>query len=335
MKSYRRSALWLASAIGLSIFAAPGNAAEFKFNLANVAPANSLPAMADGNFAKAVMKKSGGRIEVVTHPGGALGFKERDQFTAVADGALEMANTPFDKLVGLAPIFALQSLPFLTPTVAETKVMLDVARPWYEKAFNGSNQTLLFGAPYTPQGIWAKKLIRTVADLKGLKMRTYDVTGTKTFLAAGAKPVQMSWADVSSSLSTNIIEAVLTSDESGVSARFWDQGLKYFNFLGYTMGIGAVTMNLNKYKSLPPDLQKVIRDAAAETEKQAWEMAIIRVASNKKVMEENKANFVDNVPVVVINFLKKAGAPRLDEWKASMGVDADKVMSEFKKKASK
>ena len=247
----RRVALGLGGAYGVTTLVAPATAADFKFNLANVSGANSLPAMADKIFADLVAAKSGGRIEVVSHPGGALGYKERDQYTAVEDGGLEMANTPFDKLVGLAPIFELQSLPFLTPTIAETKAMLDAARPWYEAAFNQANQTLLFGAPYTPQGIWARKLIRTPADLKGMKMRTYDVTGTKTFLAAGAQPVQLSWADVPSGLSTNVIEAVLTSDESGVSARFWDLGVKYFNFLGYTMGIGAVTMNMKKF-TLPP-----------------------------------------------------------------------------------
>ncbi len=334
MNITRRSALGLGGGLALTSFIGPSHAADFKFNLANVSGANSLPAIADKLFATLVAEKSGGKIEVVVHPGGALGYKERDQYTAVEDGGLEMANTPFDKLVGLAPIFELQSLPFLTPTIRETKAMLDAAQPWYERAFNAANQTLLFGAPYTPQGIWAKKLIRSPADLKGLKMRTYDVTGTKTFLAAGAQPVQLSWADVPSGLSTNVIEAVLTSDESGVSARFWDLGVKYFNFLGYTMGIGAVTMNLKKFKALPPDMQAVIRSAAAEAEKKAWEMAVGRVAENKKTMTSNGAVFVEDVPAEVINFLKKAGAPRFDEWKAKQGADADKIMAAFKAKTS-
>ena len=333
MNLSRRVALGLGGAYGLATLVAPATAADFKFNLANVSGANSLPAMADKIFADLVAAKSGGRIEVVSHPGGALGYKERDQYTAVEDGGLEMANTPFDKLVGLAPIFELQSLPFLTPTIAETKAMLDAARPWYEAAFNQANQTLLFGAPYTPQGIWARKLIRTPADLKGMKMRTYDVTGTKTFLAAGAQPVQLSWADVPSGLSTNVIEAVLTSDESGVSARFWDLGVKYFNFLGYTMGIGAVTMNMKKFTSLPANLQAAIRDSAAEAEKKAWEMANERVGQNKKTMADNGAVFVEDVPAEVINHLKTAGAPRFDEWKAKQGADADKIMAAFRSKA--
>jgi TRAP-type transport system periplasmic protein len=328
----RRGVLLVATATGLAVFSAAGFAADFKLNLANVSGANSLPAMADQIFAKAVAEKSGGRIEVVTHPGGALGYKERDQYTAVEDGAVEIANTPFDKLVGLAPIFELQSLPFLTPTIPETKTMLDVAKPWYEKAFNNANQTLLFGAPYTPQGIWARKLIKGPEDLKGLKVRTYDVTSTRTFQAAGAQPIQLSWADVPSSLSTNVVEAVLTSDESGVSARFWDQGVKYFNFLGYTMGIGAVTMNLKKFNALPPDLQKAVRDAAAQAEKQAWEMATSRVGENKKTMVQNGAVFVEDVPAVVIDHLKKAGAPRLDDWRSKQGPDADKILAEFKAK---
>ncbi len=333
MSVMRNAAVWtITSLSAVAILGAVNTAHAIKMNLGNPNPATSLSGETDQMFTDLVRKKTNGTVDITPHFGGALGYKGRDQYTAAEDGAIAFASTPFDKIVGFAPIYALQSLPFLTPTVAETKAMFDVAKPYYDKAFSGANQTLLYGAPWTPQGIWAKKRIRSVADLKGLKMRAYDVTGLKTFIAAGAAPVQLSWTDVVPALSTNTIEAVLTSDESGVNGKFWEYGVKYFNFLGYSMGISAVTMNRDRYKSLSADQQKAIRDAAAESEAWAWEKAKTRVAKNKAIMLKNKAEYITDVPAQVIDHLKKAGAPLLDEWKEKMGPEADEILAAFKKK---
>jgi len=304
-----------AGVVAASLLATPVQGADYKFNLADEYPATSLPGQAERYFADQVQQRSGGRIEITLHLGGALGYKSRDHYTAVLDGAVQMASTPFDKIIGLAPIYALQSLPFVTPTIEKTELMYKVARPYYETAFNKANQTLLFGAPWTPSGIWAKNRITSIDDLKGLKVRTLDVTSTKTFKDAGTAPIQMSWGDVLPALSTNLISAVLTSDEGGVSAKIWESGAKYFNALGYTMGINAVTMNLDVYNKLPDELKKAIRDAAAEAEAHSWGVARSRVEANRKIMKVNGASFVDDVPKVVIDHLLKAGAPAFDEWK--------------------
>lgn len=307
-------------------------AAEFEFDLANEYAASSLPGQTETYFIEQLKEKSGGKIEVTAHFGGALGYKSRDHYSAVRDGAMAMASTPIDKLVGFAPIFPIQTMPFVSPTIDQTETLFQVCRPYYEKALNKANQTLILGSPWTPQGIWAKTKITSVDDLKGLKIRTYDVIGTKTLKAAGLAPIQLSWADVVPALSTGTIVGVLTSDEGGVNSKFWELGAKYFNFLGYGMGINALTMNLDAYNRLPEDQQKLLREVAADAEKRAWQIARSRVDSNKKIMQESGAFFVDDVPKEVIEHLKTAGAPLLEEWKKEMGADADAILTEYRKR---
>lgn len=309
-------------------------AQEFKFNLANEYPAASLPALADKDFADLLKARSGGRIEVTLHLNGSLGYKSRDHYNAVLDGAVQLASTPFDKIVGLAPVYALQTLPFVTPTIEKTELLFQITRPYYEAAFNKANQTLLFGEPWTPSGVWSKSRLGSIEELRGLKLRTIDSIATKTFRDAGAAPIQMSWGDVMPALTTNVITAVQTSDEGGVSVKIWEAGAKYFNFIGYGMGISAVTMNLDAFNKLPADLKKAVRDAAAETEKKYWALVRTRVDANKKIMGDAGAVFVDDVPAAVIDHLMKAGAPMLDEWKKQMGPDADKILAEFKNKST-
>src|SRR5262245_20938799 len=141
-------------ALAATLIAQSGAAQEFKFNLANEYPASSLPALADKDFADALKARSGGKIEVALHHNGSLGYKSRDHYNAVADGAVQLASTPFDKIIGLAPVYALQTLPFVTPTIDKTETLFQITRPYYEAAFNKANQTLLFGEPWTPSGVW-------------------------------------------------------------------------------------------------------------------------------------------------------------------------------------
>ena len=134
-------------------------------------------------------------------------------------------------------------------------------------------------------------------------------------------------------LSTNTIEAVLTSDESGVNGKFWEYGVKYFNFLGYTMGISAMTMNLDRYNSLSDAQKDQLRAAAKEAEDWAWAGVHDRVKSNKGIMAKAGAEFITDVPQDVIDHLKKAGAPMLGEWKKKMGPDSEVILADFKKRA--
>ena len=239
------------------------------------ASASAISVLADAHFARLLSERSGGRIRMATHFGGALGYESRDHFEAVETGALDLASSPLDKLVGFAPIFQLQSLPFLTPGQREARALYEVARPYYEAAFREVGQTLLYASPLTPIGIWAKRRLEHPAQLAGLKIRTFDRNGAATLKTAGAAPVQLAWSDVVPALSTNLIEAVLTSDEGGVAGKFWEH-MEYFHDLGYGVGVSVVHMNSRVLDGLPADLQAIVRETAAEVETAAWERARLR-----------------------------------------------------------
>ncbi len=182
----------------------------------------SLPGQADKDFGRLVGEYSKGRIKVVHHFGGALGYKSRDHFAAVEDGAVPLASTYAGTFIGMDPIWMYQSVPFLATKSSETRASVNTARPWINRAMGKGGQFMLMAEPWTPVGIWANKPITSIAALKSLKIRTYDANSTEAMRAAGASPVQLSWADVIPALATGTIDSVITSDEGGVSAKFWE-----------------------------------------------------------------------------------------------------------------
>lgn len=309
-------------------------AKTYKFDMANEYAPTSIHGENDTFFIETLQKLSGGQIKITHHPGASLGYKSKDQFDAVTDGALPIADTYVGPLRGIHPIFLLSSLPFLAKTIDDAKVLWTVSTPYYQKVLKKSNQVLLYASPWPPSGIWAKKPIRSMADLKNLKMRTYDPNGTITFKNAGAAPIQLSWSDVVPQLGTGGIESVLTSAEGGVSAKFWDL-LSHFSEINYSSPLNMIHMNADAFNDLPADLQKAVLKASDMANDHAWKAAYGRVQQNYKDMKANGMTVVTDVPAPFLDKLSAAGKQALDEWVKKMGPDADLILKEYRAKIGK
>jgi TRAP-type C4-dicarboxylate transport system substrate-binding protein len=329
MTVLRKSVIVVVSLI-LVLGTGPAMAKTFKFDMANEYPATSIHGENDTYFTKVLKEKSGGKIVITHHFGASLGYKSKDQFDAVTDGAIPIADTYVGPLRGIDPIFLLSSLPFLAKTIDQAKMLWKASMPYYENVLKKSNQILLFASPWPPSGIWSKKAVRTKADLKNLKMRTYDPNGTITFKNIGAAPIQLSWSDVVPQLGTGGIEAVLTSAEGGVSAKFWDL-VSHFNEINYSSPLNMVHMNADAYKKLPADLQKAVMAAADAANDFGWETAKGRVQKNYADMKAHGMTIVTDVPAKLLDALAVAGKPALDGWLKKMGPDGQKILDEYKK----
>lgn len=330
MSSARSSVRCAVCALATTLLATPFDApaAAETWDLANEYNATSIHAEGDVFFADQLKEKSGGEIEIVHHFGGALGYKSLDQFDAVADGAIPIADTYVGPLGGIDPMFLLPSLPFLAKTAEEAQMLYEVAKPYYEEIFAANNQKLLYSSPWPPSGIWAKKPVDSLDELAGLKIRTYDANGTITLKAAGAAPIQLSWADVVPQLSTGGIEAVLTSAESGANAKFWEH-LSDFTEINYAMPLNMVHINLDTFNGLSPELQQAVLDSAAATSERNWQAVLTRVEENYAEMGDNGVTVISDVPEDYLAALNEAGRVALDDWLAKTGDEGKTIIDDY------
>ena len=329
-----RNAMVLFACLTLSFGANSVLAETYKWDMANEYAPTSIHSENDIFFIQTLEKLSGGRITIVHHPGAALGYKSKDQFDAVTDGALPIADTFVGPLRGIHPIFELSSIPFLAKTIEQAKVLWAVSVPYYEKVLKENDQILLYASPWPPSGLWAKKPIRSTDDLRNLKIRTYDPNGTITFKNAGAAPIQLSWSDVVPQLGTGGIHAVLTSAEGGVSSKFWDL-LNHFTEINYSSPLNMVHMNATVFNKLPEDLKKAVREAADLANDYAWQVAYDRVQQNYTDMKAHGMTVVTDVPEDFLEKLAESGKPALDEWLKKMGSDGEKMLNEFRAKTNR
>ena len=186
-------------------------------------------------------------------------------------------------LDGMDPVFQLSSLPFGATDAAAAWRLYTAARAFYAAAFAAQGQRLLYSTPWPPSGIWCRNPVRTAADLDGLAIRTYDAASTAVFAAAGAAPVQLSFADAMQRLRDGSLAAVLSSGDGGAGRRLWDQ-LPHFTAIGYAMPLSLTTVNEALYQALAPDLRAAIDQAADQTEVAQWHLLGERDATNRSAM---------------------------------------------------
>lgn len=287
------------------------------WDLSNEYPATSLQGQTVEYFAQAVAEKTGGSLTITTHHGASLGFRSVDHFDAVGDGALQSASTSFVFLSGINPAFQLGSLPFIASNMDETRLLYDIARPVYNGIFEDANQVLLFATTWPDSGIWGRKVFAGPDDLEGVRIRSYDVGSTETLRNAGAFPIQIAWSDVPAQLSTNAIEAVLTSANGGAGAQFWDLQ-SHFTNVNYTAGLQAFHVNRDALEALTPEEQAAVLEAAAEAEAFGWQLAVDSLEEDYERLRSHNVIVTESISPEFAAFLREAGRPFSEAWLQSV-----------------
>lgn len=314
----------------LAVLAAAPAIAETRMDLANEYPAGTIHADIADEFIKELAELTSGDVTVTAHHGGALGYRSADQLDAVGDGAVQMASSYSGAWSGINPIFLASSLPFVAPGLDQTRTLYEQAKPFYEAALEENNQVLLYATPWPPSGIWSKMPLATAEDVANLTIRTSDALGVQTMSNAGAHPIQLSWTDVVPQLSTNGINAVLTSADGGVSAQFWEY-LEYYSELNYALPLQVTHMNRDALEALSDEDRAALLEAASAAEAYGWNLITERLSNNYAKLAEEGVEVSSAPSEELAALFAEAGMPVVEEWKANVGEDAVTLLSNYQK----
>ena len=317
-------------AMAVAVFASTANSEPIKWDMADEYGENALTGQSAKYCLGEVNRMAEGTLEITYQGGGALGFKSVDHFDAVQDGGVQSAYTLLTQLGGIDPLFNLSSLPFIANTAEQVYQLWQIARPEYAKVFEANNMVLLWAMPNPPSGIHAKAPITDPETLSGLRIRTYDVNGTKTLKAAGAAPLQIAWADLVPQLSTGGVDAVLTSADGGKQLSIWDY-VSDFTELNYAMALFVAHVNKDEFDALPAEGQQALMDAIPICDAFNWELMQNAIQVSYDAMMENGMNVTldDDVPQSVFDLLGDAGEQVRASWIEETGERGTMILEEF------
>ncbi len=162
--------------------------AKTQWNANSVWPPKNEHSVGLTEFAAKVKTATNGQLELMVQTGGALGYKGPELLKVVRDGLVPVSDMLISGVAGDEKVFQIVTLPFLVRNFDELHLLLNVSRPYFDKAAQKWNQKILYIAPWPGAGLWTKKKVTSLADMKGLKVRTYDKNGALVMEAVGATP---------------------------------------------------------------------------------------------------------------------------------------------------
>ncbi|WP_341989168.1 TRAP transporter substrate-binding protein [Azorhizobium sp. AG788] len=312
--------------------AAPARAAgtEVVWELANEYPATAIPGQADSFFAAEVARETAGAVVIRPVPDAKSGLRSREQLKAVSEGRIAMADSFGGGLGDDSPVFLLSSLPFVTASPDQARRLYEMARPFYEALFAARGQKLLFITPWPPSGIWSTVPVNSLSALKGLKMRTYDSTGTELFARLCSAASVVSYADLTPKLESGAINAVLSSGDGGAGRQLWKY-LPHFSEIVYAVPLSFGTVSLTAWNALDAPMQAAVLKAGAATTAHQWSAMTGRVDANFKRMRENGVTIDVAPPAAVMTAMQDAAAKTLADWRTAAGPEATAILDQFLK----
>jgi TRAP-type C4-dicarboxylate transport system substrate-binding protein len=237
-------------------------------------------------MAKRVAELTKGEVELRVEFGGTLGYKGPELLKVVADGQLDIAEMVASNVAGDAPVLGLRTLPMLVADWDEVALFDKLAQPYYEAACAKLNQHVLVISPWPFGGLWANRKVETLADMKGLKLRSYDRNGALFAAAVGAQGLNVPYAETYTGLATGLIDSTITSSISVREGKFYEV-CKFHMPIRFATASSITTINENSWKKLTPDQQQALVAAAAECQAFLWDEVKKVVEANDKFCYEN------------------------------------------------
>jgi TRAP-type C4-dicarboxylate transport system substrate-binding protein len=286
------------------------------------------------DFVEKVKESTDGKLEISVQTGGALGYKGPELLKVVRDGLVPVSDMLTSGVAGDEKIFGLVTLPFLIQSFEEGKILNDIARPYFDQVAEEKwNQKILYIAPWPAAGLWSKEKVESLADMQGLKTRTYDKNGALVVEAAGGTPYPLPFSEVYSSLATGVIDSVLTSTPTAVDAKFWEV-LKYYAPINVTMATDLVTVNLDAFNKLDKETQDALVSAGKEMEEEMWAMVAELDKEKESLCNEQgittvepSQEFLDELSAVTENIRQ--------EWLKDAPPEAQEIVEKFKQEVGR
>ncbi len=210
-------------------------------------------------------KATGGKDSIKIFGDSALG-SEKDTVEQVKIGALDMVRVSSASFHGIVPESVIPSLPFLFRDIEHFRKTM--YGPQGEKILAAFDKAGFVGLALYESGarsVYAKKPVRTLADMKGLKIRVQPSDLMVGLVSAmGASPTPMPFAEVYTGLKTGLLDAAENNYPSYDEAKHFESA-PVFSETMHVMTPEVLVFSKKVWDTLSKDEQAAIRKAARDS----------------------------------------------------------------------
>lgn len=324
MKNFVRVCAVLLVASGISSVAS----AQTKWDMPTPYPDGNFHTRNIMQFAADVDKATNGSLKIAIHSAGSL-IKHAEIKRSVRQGTTPIGEMLESLSSNEAAVYGLDSVPFLATGYDASRKLYAAQMPYLEKQLESEGLMLLYSVPWPPQGLYAKREIKSVDDLKGLKFRTYNAMIGRIAALAGAIPTQIEVPDLPTAFATGRVDVMITSASTGVDTKSQDYLTHYIDTQAW-LPRNIVIVNKAAFDKLSAAEKKAVADAAKAAEDRGWKLSIEEMTIKTKALKDAGIKVMPPSPELK-DGLAKIGSAITSEWEKSAGPDGAAMLAAYRK----
>ncbi len=315
-----------AAGAAVALGCAPAGA-QVNWTLPSAYPADNFHNENLGLFANDVAAATGGKLAITLHPGASL-FSAPQIKSAVRIGQAQAGEILISLHDNEDPIYGVDVIPFLATSYQDARKLWTASRAAISRRFDAQGLMPLFAVPWPPQGIYSKKQINQIGDMKGLSWRVYNTATQRIAQIVEAFPVTIQAADLPQALATGLINAFMTSVATGYDSKAWET-MTYFYDTQASIPKNITFVNKAAFQQLDKPTQDAVLKASAAAEARGWAMS---QEKTKWYIEQLAAKGLQVLPPgpQLKRGLQRIGEQLTAEWLAKAGADGRNVIAAYR-----
>jgi len=220
-------------------------------------------------FVKTVEEMSNGRVKINVFHSAQL-FDGYDELQALSRGDIDITNMTGTYPSGTVPALTLFTLPFVFDDVAhmERALAAGLADLGMKQELNDRHDVVVLGlAPWDPYEFYSRSApIRSLADFAGKVWATSGSSDAKAIQLLGGSPTGMPSSELYLSFDRGVIDGTPRPLLTGIGRSLYEV-VEHITISNFAIDTSILAINRQRWEALPADVQEIIREAAAERDR--------------------------------------------------------------------
>ncbi|MES2990405.1 MAG: TRAP transporter substrate-binding protein [Pseudomonadota bacterium] len=302
----------LAGAIALGTLAAaglPAHAQTMVMKAADVHPAGYPNVVAIEAMGKKLEAATNGRIKFQMFPGSVLGG-EKEMIEQTQVGAIQILRTSLGPIGPVVPEVNVFNMPFVFRNEAHMRAVIDgpIGQEMLDKITASPAKLVALGwMDGGSRSLYTKKPVRTMADLKGQKIRMMgNPLFVDTMNAMGGNGISMGYGEVFTAIQTGVVDGAENNPPTLFTANHYQAGAKYYTQTNHLIIPEIFVMSKVTWDKLTPADQALVKKFSREAQMEQralWDKSVadytakLKAAGVEFIAIDNKPFYDATVPV--------------------------------------
>jgi TRAP-type C4-dicarboxylate transport system substrate-binding protein len=276
-------------------------------------------------FAKKVEEATGGRFKINIFPAASAGFQDKQVLDALSDNLLPMGEVFGGHVGGQEPIMELMDLPLFVPGDAEFRFKLwDALMPLYADLLKKKYKVHLYDVmQLNPRRLYTKAPVKTLADMKGLKIRAIGPADAAFVRGLGAEATTTNRNELYTALQQKVVDGHMAAYGAHLSMKF-NEVTEYIYETANAGPSFFVIVNEDALAKLPADIREKFlgmrkelvdanRKSYTELDPKARAVLIERGMKSAPVLPADQAK------------MREVAKPIIERWAGRLNPDSKKI----------